>query len=431
MFPIHDRTRRWICRVIFILGGVLPTAAVAAWAAVVHSASHLEAVRLRVAEVLGLDVRLASVSYSQPGVMLLEGMELAEAETGESLASIRAAEVIGDGKSQTIVLSQPDVNIARPAWLWTLIDGRLRRHADQVPLRLAAGELTLRFRGGVQTLVDCNAQLQSSSKSAGLTAAFRLADVPGVEPVRLRFERTSVGGESASSFELNARSSAVPCALLAALAERGNFLGQKSTLRGDIRATEMPDGWQGEFSGRLENVDLNDLVSNQFPHRLSGTASVTVEKAIVHRGRLEEFQGEISAGPGIISESLLSAAVDQLKMRRDGAVAADGSFVRYETLRAAFRLDSNGLKLSGVCLKNPTGVVVCRQAGAILWESLGGPLPIAALVKALVPDSKLQVPATRQTDWLLNLLPIPDVLPNDPSAPPEARLRLPDVGIRR
>jgi hypothetical protein len=160
MFPIHDRTRRWICRVLFILGGVLPMAAVAAWAAVVHSASHLEAVRRQVAETLGLDVRLASVSYPQPGVMLLEGLELVDAETKVPLASIRAAEVIRDGKSQTIVLSQPDVNIMRPGWLWTLIDSRLRYRADLAPLRLSAGELTLRFRGGMQTLVDCNAQFE-------------------------------------------------------------------------------------------------------------------------------------------------------------------------------------------------------------------------------------------------------------------------------
>jgi hypothetical protein len=431
MFPIHDRTRRWICRVIFILGGVLPMACVAAWAAVVHSASHVEAVRRQVAEVLGLEVRLASVSYPQPGVMLLEGLELADSQAKEPLASIRAAEIISDGKSQTILLSQPDVSLTRPQWLWTLVDGRLRRRADQAPLRLAAGEMTLRFRGGVQTLVDCNAQFESASQSDTLTAAFRLADVPATEPVRLRIERSIADGQPGSSFELDARAAAMPCSMLAALLERRNYLGTKSTLRGRIRATEMPDGWQGEFSGHLENVDLNDLVSSQFPHRLTGGASISVEKAVVDHGRLEEFNAAISAGPGIIGESLLSAAVDQLKMRRDPAVAADGSFLRYDALRAILKLDSNGLKLSGECLKNPTGVVLWRHTGAILWEPVGGPLPITALVKALVPDSRLQVPATRQTDWLLNLLPIPDVLPHDPSAPPEARLRLPDGSIRR
>src|SRR5262249_26614976 len=158
-------------RVIFILGGVLPMACMAAWAAVAHSASHLESIRLHLAEALGLDVRLTSVSYPQPGVMLLEGLELTDSQSKEPLASIRAAEIMSDGKSEPIVLSQPDLNIARPEWLWALVDARLRRRADQ-PLRLAAGELTLRFRGGAATLIDSSAQMESASERSTLTAAF-------------------------------------------------------------------------------------------------------------------------------------------------------------------------------------------------------------------------------------------------------------------
>jgi hypothetical protein len=430
MFPIHDRTRRWICRVLFILGGVLPMAAVAAWAAVVHSASHLEAVRRQVAETLGLDVRLASVSYPQPGVMLLEGLELVDAETKVPLASIRAAEVIRDGKSQTIVLSQPDVNIMRPGWLWTLIDSRLRYRADLAPLRLSAGELTLRFRGGMQTLVDCNAQFESASQRDALTAAFRLADVSATEPVRLQIKRSSAGGEPANSFELDARAVALPFSLLTALVERRNYLGQKSTLSGQIRGMQMPDGWQCEFSGRLENVDLNDLVTDEFPHRLSGTATLTIEKAIVHSGRVEEFHGTISAGPGVVSDSLMASAADNLKMRREGLRTAP-STTDYEQLSAAFDLDARGLVVRGTCKDSRPGIVLRGREGAILWQSSSGPVPVVALVKTLVPDSQTQVPATRQTDWLLNLLPIPDVLPHDSSAPPEARLRLPDSALRR
>jgi hypothetical protein len=405
-------------------------ACVAAWAAVVHSDSHLEAVRRQVAEVLGLDVRLASVSYPQPGVMLLEGLELADSEAKAPLASIRAAEIISDGKSQTIVLSQPDVNLARLEWLRTLIDGRMRRRRDKAPLRLAAGELTLRFRGGAATLIDSSAQVESASEHNTFTAAFRLADAPATESVRLRIERSSAGGESASSFELDARAAALPCSMLAALVERRNSLGEKSMLRGAIRATQMPDGWQGEFSGRLENIDLNDLVTDQFPHRLSGKGTMIVGKAIMHSGRVEEFHGTMSAGPGIVSDSLLASAADNLKMRREGSRTAT-STTDYEELSAAFDLDARGLVVRGTCKDNRPGIVMCGREGAILWQTTGGPVPVVALVKTLVPDSQTQVPATRQTDWLLNLLPIPDVQPHDPSAPPEARLRLPDAAIRK
>src|SRR4029078_13207249 len=98
-----------------------------------------------------------------------EGLDLADSEDGESLASIRAAEIISDQKSHTIVLSQPDVNAARAGWLWTLIGSRLRHRADQGPLRLAAGELTLRFRGGAATLIDSSAHVDTNSERNTLT----------------------------------------------------------------------------------------------------------------------------------------------------------------------------------------------------------------------------------------------------------------------
>ena len=42
---------------------------------------------------------------------------------------------------------------------------------------------------------------------------------------------------------------------------------------------------------------------------------------------------------------------------------------------------------------------------------------MAALVQTLVPQSAVQVPASRQTDWLLRHLPVPEVIP-PPGAEP-------------
>ena len=58
----------------------------------------------------------------------------------------------------------------------------------------------------------------------------------------------------------------------------------------------------------------------------------------------------------------------------------------------------------------------------LLSESSGSAVPVAALVQALVPDSRVQVPATRQTDWLLRALPLPDVQAGDAQSAPHARL---------
>src|SRR5262245_23035697 len=122
MFPIHQCTRRWICRASFLVFGVVPMACVAAWSASIHSGAHLAAVRSQLAECLGLDVRLDRVSYPRPGITLLEGLQLADPETGEVLASMRLLEIGGDERMRTIVASQPELDAVHAAGLWKLAD---------------------------------------------------------------------------------------------------------------------------------------------------------------------------------------------------------------------------------------------------------------------------------------------------------------------
>ncbi len=106
--------------------------------------------------------------------------------------------------------------------------------------------------------------------------------------------------------------------LLAALAEHSNHFGPHSTLEGNLTAMETPDGWQAELAGQLKNVDLHWMVSEQFPHQLSGNAELNIKHAVVHSGRLEELQGTIHAGPGAVSPSLIAAATAMLGLTRGG-----------------------------------------------------------------------------------------------------------------
>jgi len=184
MFPIHERTRRWICRTAFLIAGVLPMMAVAAWSASVHSAAHLAAVRARLADAVGLDVRLERVSYPRPDFVLYHGLQLIDPETGGALASIRMLELGGDDQSQTIVASQPEVNLTDAKRLWALID-RLWVRRSQLSLRVAASELTLRWPVGVQTFARCSAKVDSALEGNTITAAFQSASASSAEPIQL------------------------------------------------------------------------------------------------------------------------------------------------------------------------------------------------------------------------------------------------------
>ena len=94
--------------------------------------------------------------------------------------------------------------------------------------------------------------------------------------------------------------------------------------------------------------------------------------------------------------------------------AISGNVNAYEELAATFMLDGRGLTIHGQCGRKQNGVVMRSGDEVLLVDSNRGPAPVVALLRMLVPDSRVQVPATRQTDWLLNLLPVPDIVPGDP-----------------
>ena len=176
----------------------------------------------------------------------------------------------------------------------------------------------------------------------------------------------------------------------------------------------------GELAGMFDRVDLDPLVTEQFPHQLSGLAVVRLQRATVESGKLTELRGTLQRRIGAISPSLLAAAAEHLQL------AAPANLAAMDPSRAVpFRHLALGFHLSGRTLQL-TGSADATQAGALLANA-GGPLLAAPprhataavnLLRTLLPDNQYQVPATRQSDALIGLLPVPDLAPARTAAVP-------------
>src|SRR6478735_6596858 len=71
MFPLRDRTRRWICRTIFLTVGVAPMLSIIGWCMAMASPSHVAGVRAQFASTLGVELRFEKLSHPGPGTTLL------------------------------------------------------------------------------------------------------------------------------------------------------------------------------------------------------------------------------------------------------------------------------------------------------------------------------------------------------------------------
>ncbi len=65
MFPLRDRTRRWICRTIFLTVGVAPTLSIIGWCMAMASPSHIASLREQFAAAVGRGLALRE-THSSP-----------------------------------------------------------------------------------------------------------------------------------------------------------------------------------------------------------------------------------------------------------------------------------------------------------------------------------------------------------------------------
>ncbi len=425
-FSLHDRTRRLICRSGFLALGVLTTLGVLAWSSMLSGTSQRRSCEAALAQASGLRAAVQRVAFPRPGITLYEGVELSDSETAAPLVRCRFLEAGGTDGLTACVVAQPEFDALRLGEFWSLLQAKLRQ-ADGTRhlVRISASEATLHWPTGSQTLSECLAQLDLPGPPDAPRIAmlsFRVAGMDTTEPIRVKIVRTLKNSQPTTTVEFHAAGADIPADMLAAALGVANHLGTRAKFNGSVWFMETTEGIDGEMSGQFTDIDLQQLVTEQFPHRLSGSAAITIQQARFSRGRLEEASGTLTAGPGVISRSLLAAAVVHLHLTRGPAPEPSGTLFPYEELALKFVINSAGIALRGQC-QGSVGTILQSHDGVLLAEAAGPSGPVVALLRMLVPESEVQVPATRESDWLAARLPLPQVMP-PPDQPPQGRLRL-------
>jgi hypothetical protein len=201
-------------------------------------------------------------------------------------------------------------------------------------------------------------------------------------------------------------------------------LGPASEFQGRIVALEQAGRTKTELSGRLVGADLDRLVSGQFPHKLTGRATAELDLLTIDDGRLETAAGKISAGPGTISRSLVRSAQSNLSLQGSKEFHAPGErLIAYAEMNFAFKINREGLSLRGESPTVQGALLVDERRHILLGEPTGLVQPVVNIARTLVPQSQVQVPATRETAALIRALPVPSALPAAEGQEPAAQAR--------
>jgi hypothetical protein len=279
--------------------------------------------------------------------------------------------------------------------------------------------VTLRSPTGDQTYDDVEAQIESQPEQSAATVRFRLPDPQMGEPPAFSVVRQRSGGEVVTLFKLDTMSAVLPVSIFAPWLDLQPLLGDEAAFRGSLAITRSGAGWSGELAGVVSDVDLERLVADHFPHSLNARATLAIERSRIENGRLAEANGQILSEWGTVGGSLLVSAVDLLGCVPGTAPPgelpfAGGKNYQFRSLSVEFTVDEEGLLLEASPDATPRGAIVLdERAEAMLFAPPPVPMALIQLVKALVPDSTVQVPATKETASLVPRLPLPAIVPPD------------------
>lgn len=422
---MHNPTRVLLCRLGVVVGCLLPTATVGGW--IVHRTSSQFAAAQKVewerelTSRLGLTMTIGDVEYPSPGIARLTDVQWLDPETRSPVAQAGVL-TIGELKSGYVVEASQLVVEARQLELVARqLDGRVLRaplvregEDAEFSILVLPSEIVIHQNGRYQSLAQFEGRLQATQERVQWTSQFQLPGAAaGAEPLRLNVTRNRGSGLPETVWQMSTASQAWPCAFCSDALPLLQRLGSDCTFTGEFDFTQAAAGFSGEMSGTFADIDLDTLVTERFPHQLGGLARAEIARATFSGGQLTELTGALQSQNGTISHSLLAAAEEHLQVELGGGNAsiAPGQLVAYRQLAIGFALSERSLVLSGAADPTQPGVLLANAAGPLLIAPQQHSAPAVGLLRTLLPESGHQVPATRQTSALVNLLPVPDLAP--------------------
>lgn len=383
-----EKTQRRLCRLLFVLGCVLPTLAVAGFTSGRLRPSYAEDLLAAVGEHLGANIACESLTTPRPGVYELRRVTLASSNDGREFATCDAVRLtLGAGGVQ---FAAKTVSIRQPADAWALrllqsglaTEGQIDTLSvdgcgdyERVTASLKQGAAKLTCAGG-DTLVTkiangaCNAELQA------------------IRPVATAW---------------------LSCEPLRAVAARQQHFS------GSLLATIPLDGapMTGELDGRLQltAIDFDSLKAERG----------VVEKLQLtwHGERIERFAGRIDLREGRLSRPFVYGMYQHLSMALFQPLAdqfndpAKHALFEFTQLACDVELDKNGLIIVAGCgeIDGQTRsgavahAVVEHNGEALLKQPELRPLPVQRLVQAWRPDDLAEIPATSGAIEMASRLP--------------------------
>lgn len=421
MFIERSSARIRTARTVFVLLGLFPCAALCGWAVLRHSVTHRDAIARRGERLLGLPVRIDRVEHVRPDALRLRGCTLSSTD-GEDVLAVPVVDVESSPSEVHVRLERVACS-PQLARMLTALAQQWLRQPSRFPLNCVVDVGEVSWSTGPETS-DARTSQAAVARSAGVriecvaangSRAVRVTrgeptgPAASVDEIRMVVSAGAGTGEAGEPSRVRAEltgavASPLPVAILeacAGLAAGSLPFGGAAVVSGRFEASCEDASWSGTARARFERVELAEA-SRHLPHRMSGEATLVIDRVDWTRGQVDACDGQFSVVNGVVEQRLLDALVSAVGCRPGPAYRpVQGEQARgIDEAAGRLRIGPAGLDLRAATGR---GTALALTRGAVILEEPPAAVPLERVAWAVSPPSAMPVPASKATGWLLGL----------------------------
>lgn len=407
--PLHEATRRALCRLVFLFAAALPVlltlAACVAEFLPSYQRARVAHYQQQLSSASGCKVEITSVELREPSRRLLHGLTIFHPETGELIARIETLDIYQNASGYALRWFRPSIPVDQLATAYRLVHEHvLCRPAikNQVTVTRLDGltlvdeaERSVRFR-------TLRLELKRMPAKTEATLNFAIDGVAG-QPATLAFERHHDQSVPVTHLTLNTGGQRVPGHWVTRFAPELAVSGAGSAFTGRYELHYDLSQWKLHGSGQLLDLDAATWMERPL---LSGFANLTLSQLAMNDEGLTSAVGQLSIRDGRLHDDLITAATYV------GIVNALGEPKNiahsFTHLALEFSLNSKGLHLKSGLPGLPEGTVAADTLGPLAHQQWTELVPMnnvwTSLAMTTLPqatDNLFESPTARRlVQWL-------------------------------
>lgn len=438
---MHERTQQVIARTLFVLCCAVPLFVIIVWITLSNTSWYQSRVaaslRAEIQKELGLLVQFDHHRHPAPDRWIFSNLRLSHPETSARIGRIREAHWVKEDGRSRMLLQQPEIEAKQLSMLWQSVHEHLlcRPYKIKNPVAISANDLTIQSGNHAFTLSEIDASISNSSDISSLTLLLQVADGLTHSPISMDVQRDRTAKDIGSkppvtTISVDTNGTPIPCSALIDFCPTLESLGRSATFSGQVQWKTQGGSWSVDLgNSRFEQIALDKLFESQ-AHRLSGTATIQLERCLVAPSKNKsDITGIFFAEKGLIGKTLLQSAGDNLPLHLLETQLWNqfSGDLPYDVISIGFNVNGTQLQLEGLCHQRrgyenyPTGVAIVLN-GYPLAQSSNRPVESVRLLTAIAPTHSVPVLLSQQTNWLTKvLIPPSRPLPVNQTAPPRIR----------